>query len=334
MLAACGTSSSETVAAERGAGGAASFPSSESPAVHVRGIWNRANGEWIWQLPFLSRDEGGVPHGCLPIWMEDGRRIVWICPFQEAVYGAITPGSSASTLLDSTRGRYRQAPQGDAFGDLAIWSEVGTRSARVRGWRPYGEGVRTLLDDIPGPDLWRRAGRQAGGRVCGARILFRTRLRVAAVGRGPGPDGRLENHRPGPIVTDQRSGLSEPVKTWGDYIAVVWGLMNYQKPEDSRQLLVARASDWKAQPQSPAGPRGLSGPLDRRASLRRVHRSDGSGVGQVRYDLPLRPGVLRPARRAGRAVPGSIGGAARRSRPRSARGPVHGPRADCLSRLS
>lgn len=69
MLAACGTSSSETGAAERGAGGAASFPSSESPAVHVRGIWNRANGEWIWQLPFLSRDEGGVPHGCLPIWM-------------------------------------------------------------------------------------------------------------------------------------------------------------------------------------------------------------------------------------------------------------------------
>lgn len=42
MLAACGTSSSETGAAERGAGGAASFPSSESPAVHVHGIWNRA----------------------------------------------------------------------------------------------------------------------------------------------------------------------------------------------------------------------------------------------------------------------------------------------------
>jgi len=71
-------------------------------------------------------------------------------PSAEIVDGSGGEGGTAGRCGTGTGGSGAQP--GDGLGDLVLWQELRRAEetgSRVRGWRPDGGGVRTLLDGIP-----------------------------------------------------------------------------------------------------------------------------------------------------------------------------------------
>lgn len=215
------------------------------PSVAIRGTWNPVEKSWLWQQPWPTQDEMGFGTSyCDLISMESGGRTFWLCGY--AIRGAITPGSSEYTELDRMRDAGFYASRGDALGDLAVWSELreGQTGSRVRGWSPDGRGVRTLMDDVPVDTCATGVSdtHVAGFSTAGACDYFNHEGRLWIADRQA--DGTLSNFRLGPIFSADRVAEAEPVRTWGDFVSVVWGPEIRESRDERRQLLLARASDW------------------------------------------------------------------------------------------
>jgi len=134
------------------------------------------------------------------------------------------PSSSAWQVLETVSPSF----QGAGYGDLGIWSDIQPDlSSRLRGWKGDGEGIRTLVDPIPGPtcDVSLSPTHVAGyarpgqGRVCEnptnpIQFWVAPRLPDGSVGK---PDVLLTI--PGLPAGVGRAG----VKTWGEYGAMLLG---------------------------------------------------------------------------------------------------------------
>lgn len=215
-------------------------------SVHLRGFWMREERTWLWQLPWQSVNERGFRTDyCWEFTMEAGGRTFWSC--LDNVYGAIEPGSSVYAVIDSRGDGYVAATSGATMGELAIWTQMKSLPAgsppvsRIRGWRPDGEGARTLLDEIP-------------VQTCEVGVSPTHVVAFSNVGCGYGPEGRiwiarreeddtLTDFRLGPILSYEWVAASRP-SMWGEYVAVGYGKVGYENLNERGQLLLVRTSDW------------------------------------------------------------------------------------------
>jgi len=214
------------------------------PHVHLRGSWQLDSKSWLWQLPWpTTADRGFSTDYCNALSMEAGGRTFWLC--LDGLYGAIDPGSSRHERLETFDDGFIGARLGDGLGDLIAWQELrrGEVGSRVRGWRPDGQGVRTLLGDIPVDtcSVGLSPTHVGGFSNVGCNYGPEGRLWIARRGEGD----TLTDFQLGPIVSAERIAVSvKPLKVWGDFLAVGWGPEEYETLPDRGHLYIARTTDW------------------------------------------------------------------------------------------
>lgn len=215
------------------------------PSVNLQGAWDVDLKRWIWQLPWVSNEDRGFGGGyCETVGMEAGGRSFYLCG--NLIRAALTPGSSAISILDQPGDSGFFVGNGAALGDRIVWSELDRSKpgSRLRSWMPDGRGVHTLMDDIPVDTcaVGISDTHVAGFSTAGGCTFFSPEGRLWIAHRSG--DGTLVDFRQGPIFWPEPVVEATPVKVWGDHIAVVWAEQFYDSRADRRRLLLARASDW------------------------------------------------------------------------------------------
>lgn len=276
-------------------------------SVILRGSWDLEAREWIWQLPWPTRDDIGFDVGyCKWADMEAGGRTFYLCG--NVIRGAIYPGSSEISVVDVPGDAgHVVGGYGSTLGDLLVWPELKVKSvgSRVRAWTPGG-GLRTILDDVPVDTcaVGLSDTRVAGFSTAGACDSFQPDGRLWIAERGE--NGNLVRLRLGPVFWPRPVTEIDTVATWGDHIAVAWGERIYERPEDRRRLLLARVTDWAMRDiRAPEGYEVWSASLTDE-HLYVIFSRTGAGYSQfsevVRYELdkydligePLSPVESRP----------------------------------------
>lgn len=189
--------------------------------------------------------------------MEAGGRTFWLC--LDGLYGAVDPGSSRHEKIATYGDDFGGADLGDGLGDLIVWQELRRGDevgSRVRGWRPDGGGVRTLLDDIPVDtcSVGLSPTHVGGFSNVGCHYGPEGRLWIARRGEGD----TLIDFRLGPVLSAERIAVSvKPLKVWGDYLAVGWGPAQYETLADRGHMYLVRTTDWSVRKlPSPEGHEG------------------------------------------------------------------------------
>ena len=211
----------------------------------IRGTWDVGERRWIWQLPWVTRDEMGFDSSwCSHTGMEAGGRRFYFCG--NVVRAALAPGSSEITQLDVPGDAGFGVGHGASLGDTVIWSELDKSQpgSRVRAWKPDGRGVRTLLDGITVATgaVGVSDTHVAGFSTAGACDFYRHEGRLWIAERTE--SDALANFRLGPIFWPEPVVEARDVATWGDHIAVIWAERYYDSLADRRRLLLARTTDW------------------------------------------------------------------------------------------
>ncbi len=223
--------------------GARSFDQEHS--LHIRGSWDLREVAWRWQLPWPEiGSQGFNPGYCDYADMDEGGRSFYFCG--GIIRAALTPGSSAITVLDRPSDSGFRTARAAALGDLLIWSEI-DRSApgsRVRFWKPDGRGIRTAMQgiEVDTCSIGLSSTHVAGFSTANACATYQDEGRFWIAERTE--DGTLANLRLGPVFWPRPVVDASGIATWGDYAAMVWVEEVYENLADRRRLLLARTTDW------------------------------------------------------------------------------------------
>lgn len=210
---------------------------------YQKGTYDLETNRWIWQQPL--RPGVGV-ETCFPLEFQAGGRTLYLCGTK--IYASLDPGSSEVALLEDLGEEY-VADSGADDADLAIWTEMKYRGqgSRVRGWAPDGQGVRTLLSDLPGDTCLvglsetRIAGAMIeprGRRGCDASMGKFTIWYAERSGEGAGPGVTIS-----PQISDLSMAFYRTLSTAGDFISVQ--VARKGVPNDDRDnVILVRTTDW------------------------------------------------------------------------------------------
>jgi len=210
---------------------------------YQKGTYDLETNRWIWQQPL--RPGVGV-ETCFPLEFQNGGRTLYLCGTK--IYASLDPGSSEVALLEDL-GEEFVADSGADDANLAIWTEMKYRGqgSRVRGWAPDGQGVRTLLSDLPGDTCLvglsetRIAGAMIepqGRRGCDASMGKFTIWYAERIGERVGPSITIS-----PQISDLRMAFYRTLSTAGDFISVQ--VARKGVPNDDRDnVILVRTTDW------------------------------------------------------------------------------------------
>ena len=221
-------------------------PMDEETGVRFDGAWSPSTRSWIWRLPWTNlAEEPFKAHLCDNFIMAEGARYFYICG-AGTLWASLERGTSAMSIIHDERTSDYRLSHGTALGDLAIWSEnLSDRDdphARIRGWMPDGQGIRTLIERIEGRVCEVALSETAvAGYLADSCGMYGYGHRVVVAPFEA--DGTLGELRTSPPITDISMGVGE-IRTGGDFVAVRALAATYDTLTEKSPVYLIRMTDW------------------------------------------------------------------------------------------
>lgn len=210
------------------------------PAFETWGVWSPISRTWIWGMPYLPIDP--ATSTCLAVLDDEGRRFL-LCG--NKVVAALLPGSTETTSFDVDAGY--SAILGGGFGDSVVWTELKRESgSRIRGWAPDGEGVRTVVEALPGDSCGLAL---TGNLVAGLLVdtahgcyQFNPEPRFWRRSRTAPADDPITFS---PVLFAGEAGVSNLIAATDDFQAAIMQVRKDSRSRARDRVVLARAADWK-----------------------------------------------------------------------------------------